>query len=74
MAIPDFPDLRRKMLETYPHFFDHSISCLAMIPGETCRSGRSLGLDPMAKLAIISSDPERFSANDLMASQIRDQG
>jgi hypothetical protein len=28
----------------------------------------------MAKLAIISSDPERFSANDLTASQIRDQG
>jgi hypothetical protein len=31
-------------------------------------------MNPTAKLAIISADPERFSANDLIASQMRDQG
>jgi len=31
-------------------------------------------MNPTAKLAIISAYPERFSANDLIASQMPDQG
>src|SRR3989442_11423663 len=45
-----------------------------MIPGVSHDSECSPAFDAKAKLAFFSAKPERITANDQMASQIRDQG
>jgi hypothetical protein len=50
------------------------IRCPALFLGGSADSGRGLGLDDEAKLALFSLFPERFSAGLFLAFQIRDQG
>ncbi len=64
--------MRRKMAETYPTFFDDAILYLVVILGVSSDSGRSLGLEDQAKLALFPPNPERILANDQMASQNHD--
>ena len=65
--------MRRKMLEQYPTFFHEVVRRPALIMGESGQTGHDIGLDPQAKLAPFPPIPERFVANDWMASQIAEQ-
>jgi hypothetical protein len=69
----EFSLMPRKTVETYPPFL-WEISCLALIMGESFRSGHSLGLDEMAFACSIPQFPERFSGEKTTMLQNRYQG
>ena len=64
--------MRRKVRSLRPPYFPKTISCLAVIMGRTCDSGRNPGFDGRGKRREIHSDSERFTGRD--RGVVPDQG